>query len=113
MMSEPQSRSAALASRERERKLLANTKIARKKIGLHQRAHLDCSTPFFEWSKAVNLKENQRQRKKESGSRPLLAGSGHLTWIRATLARILIPDPDSNPRQRIRVPVRPLHTVDF
>ncbi len=48
-------------------------------------------------------KENQRERKK----RPLLAGYGLGTWIRATLARILIPGPDSNPYLRIRVRVLP------
>jgi hypothetical protein len=40
MMLEPQSRSAALASIEKERKLLANTKISRKKIGIHQKQHI-------------------------------------------------------------------------
>ncbi len=54
----------------------------------------------------------KEKEKRESGSRPLLAGSGRRTRIRATLARILIQDPHSNLHLRIRVPVRPWRT-DF
>ncbi len=47
--------------------------------------------------------QNQRERKKASGSRPLLAGSGRRILIRASSARILILEPDSNPHLRIWV----------
>jgi hypothetical protein len=62
-----------------------------------------CSTPFFSMIKGIKLKEKQRESKKEYGSRPLLAGYGLGTRSRATLARILIPGPDSDPYLRIRV----------
>jgi hypothetical protein len=55
--------------------------------------------------KGIKIKEIQQQRKGEFGSRPLLAGRRLGIRIRATLARILIPDPDLDPRLRIQVPV--------
>jgi hypothetical protein len=65
-----------------------------------------CSTPFFLMVKGIKLKEKSKiKKKKESGSRPLLAGYGLRTRIRATLARILIPGPDTDPRLRIWVRV--------
>jgi hypothetical protein len=48
--------------------------------------------------KDIKLKEKSKRKKKESGSRPLLAGYGLGT-------RILIPGPDWDPRLRIRVRV--------
>ncbi len=59
----------------------------------------------FQWSKASNWKKNKRERKKDSGSRPLLAGYGLGTRIRATLAQTLIPGPDTDLRVQIRVRV--------
>jgi hypothetical protein len=65
-----------------------------------------CSTPFF-----FNGQRHQTKRKikdkEKSGVRirPFLAGYGLGTRIRATLARILIPGLDTDPRLRIRVRV--------
>jgi hypothetical protein len=84
----------------------------------HQRTHLSqrkkvriafafafafCSTPFFSMVKGIKLKEKSKRKKNETGSRPLLAGYGLGTRIQATLARILIPGLDTDPRLRIRV----------
>ncbi len=53
--------------------------------------------------KGIKLKEKSKRKKnQESGSGPLLAGYGLRTQIRARLARILIPGPDTDPRLRIR-----------
>jgi hypothetical protein len=65
-----------------------------------------CSTPFFLMVKGIKLKEKvKRKKNQESGSGPLLAGYGLGTRIRATLARILIPGLDTDPRLRIRARV--------
>ncbi len=65
-----------------------------------------CFTPFFFNGQRHQTKRKIKEKeKKESGSRPLLAGYGIGTRIRATLARILIAGPDSDPHLRIRVRV--------
>jgi hypothetical protein len=60
-------------------------------------------TFLFNGQRHQTKRKIKEKEKKESGSRPLLAGYGLGTGIRAPLARILIPDPDSNPLLRIRV----------
>ncbi len=54
---------------------------------------------------ALKLKKSQRQRKTGVWIRPSLAGYGLGTRIQATLARILIPGPATDPHLRIRSPV--------
>ncbi len=61
-------------------------------------------TLLFHDLKALKLKKSQRQRKTGVRIRPSLAGYGLGTRIRATLARILIPGPATDPRLRIRSP---------
>jgi hypothetical protein len=109
---------AALANGKRK-KFVGQTRGQQERIGQSSKeAHLGkeigshfavafAFAPFFEWSKAANPNKIKDKEKRGSGSRPLLAGSRHRTRIRATLARILIPDPNSDPLLRIRVPVLP------
>ncbi len=64
-----------------------------------------CFAPFlFHDLMASKLKKSQRQKKTGVWIRPSLAGYGLGTRIRATLARILIPGPATDPRLRIRSP---------
>ncbi len=68
----------------------------------NQKQKISWHCPF----KGIKLKEKAKGKKnQESGSGPLLAGYGLGTRIWATLARILIPGPDTDPRLQIRVRV--------
>ncbi len=62
--------------------------------------------------KGIKLKEKSKRKKNESGSRPLLAGYRLGTRIWATLARILIPGPDTDPGARLKARIFGLFT-DF
>ncbi len=69
-------------------------------------------TFLFRDLKALKLKKSQRQRKTGVRIRPSLAGYGLGTRIRATLARILISGPATDPRLRIRGPGACLRSTD-
>jgi hypothetical protein len=69
-------------------------------------------TFLFHDLKALKLKKSQRQRNTGVRIRPSLAGYGLRTRIRATLARILIPGPATDPRLRIRSPGACLRSRD-
>ena len=55
----------------------------------------------FSWFKGIKLKEKSKTKKTGVPIRPSLAGYGLGTRIRATLARILIPGPATDPHLRI------------